>query len=200
MKYQYELHKKEKAYDGFFKFNRFLVSFEKFTGGKVENVWRECNQKGDVVAVIPYDPVRQEIIFVEQFRIGMLVRKEHPWTLEIVAGFMDIDGETAPETAKREVFEETGCEVTQLHPLISYYHSPGGSAGKTHIFIGEVDAHTVQKYTGIIEEGEDICVHRIPVAMVKEKLLNNEINNSTAIISLQRFFMENWIERLAPQH
>ena len=197
MKYQYSVQQKTNAYDGFFKFYRYHVSFEKFRGGFIKNVMRECSKKGDIVAVLPYDPIRQEFLMIEQFRIGMLARDEHPWTLEIVAGFMDIPGETPVQTAQRELKEETSCQALNIFPLIEYYPSPGGSAAKNHLFIATVDTSKAKKFTGIIEEGEDICVHKIALDEIQQKLKAAEINNSTAIIAFQQFFMNGWAAKLS---
>lgn len=196
MQYRYTIHQTEKGYDGFFKINRHTVTFEKFDGGFIENVIRECGRKGDVVAVIPYDPIRQEFLLVEQFRIGMVIRDKHPWTLEIVAGFMDIPGETPLETAKRELIEETGCCAISIHPLIDYYPSPGSSGSKNHVFVAEVNAEQAVLHTGITAEGEDIRVHRIPLAAIQRQTQAGELGTSTAIIAFQQFFMNNWAQRL----
>lgn len=197
MKYQFTVHDSQSVYNGFFKVDRHTISFEKFDGGMIENVWRECSKKGDIVAVLPYDPIRQELLMVEQFRIGMVVRGLHPWTLEIVAGFMDVVGEDAVSAAKRELKEETGCTAKTLHALLDYYPSLGGSASEMHVFIAEIDVSEALQYTGIEAEGEDICVHRFSLAEMRDKLANNEINNATAIIALQQFFMGNWAEKLS---
>ncbi len=197
MQYQYHIENKEKAYRGFFKFDRYTLSIEKFGGGTLENVMRECSRKGDIAAVLPYDPVREEFVLIEQFRIGMLVRGKHPWTLEIVAGFVDVEGEDVPTTAKRELFEETGCTAKALHPLIDYYPSPGGSASKVHVYVAEVDASQALKHTGLTEEGEDICVHRFPLAELRDGVKTQKINNATAVIAFQQFFIDDWPEKLA---
>lgn len=196
MEYQYKIHDKKTAANGFFKSDCYTVSYEKFSGGMINYVDRECGKKGDIVAVIPYDPILKQIILVEQFRIGMMVRGIHPWTLEIVAGFMDIEGEDEIMTAKRELQEETGCTAKALHPLINYYPSPGGSASKVHIFIAEVDANEALEHTGIEAEGEDICVHCIPLDKLKQQFENNDIQNATAIIAFQQFFMHDWEKQL----
>lgn len=196
MKYQYIIHQQEKAYDGFFKINRYQVSFEKFAGGTIDQVIRESSAKGDIVGVLPYDPNKQVFLMVEQFRIGLLVRGLHPWNQEIVAGFMDIPGESPEETARRELKEETGCTAYQLYPLISYYPSPGGSGAKNHVFIAVINSEEALLHTGLTEEGEDICVRHITLNSMKEKLQQGEIDNATAIISLQQFFLENWQEKL----
>lgn len=197
MQYRYTINRTEKGYDGFFKIDRHWVSFEKFDGGFIDNVIRECGRKGDIVGVLPYDPVRQEFLMVEQFRIGMMVRGEHPWTLEIVAGFMDVPGETPLATAKRELLEETGCTAISIHPLIEYYPGPGGSGSKNHVFIAEVNAETAAHHTGITAEGEDIRVHRIPLATIKQQTENGELGTSTAIIAFQQFFIGGWQKRLS---
>ncbi|MBS9778152.1 MAG: NUDIX domain-containing protein [Gammaproteobacteria bacterium] len=196
MKYQYTINDKECAYDGFFKFDRYSVSFEKFNGGFYTDVMRECSKKGDVVSVLPYDPIRKVFLMVEQFRIGMAARKEHPWTVEIVAGFMDIEGESPEQTAKRELEEETGCQAITISPLIEYYPGPGGSAAKNHVFVATIDSTTAHTYTGISEEAEDIRVHQIPLEDMQQRLNNNEIHTSTAIIALQEFFAKDWLTKL----
>ncbi|PIE42406.1 MAG: ADP-ribose pyrophosphatase [Gammaproteobacteria bacterium] len=195
MKYQYTIHHEEIAYDGFFKFNRFDVSFETFTDGAIEHVIRECGRKGDIVAVLPYDPVTQEFLMVEQFRIGPAARGEHPWTLEIVAGFMDIEGESPLQTARRELTEETGCTAKSMHKLISYSPGPGGSAALITIFIAEVDVNEMVKYSGVSEEGEDICVHRLPLEKMREKTYAGQHGNATTSIAYQQFFMNNWVDQ-----
>lgn len=196
MRYQYTMHKKERVYEGFFKFNRHYVTFERFTGGLFENVMRECGCKGDMVSVLPYDPKRQLFLMVEQFRIGMAARQQHPWTLEIVAGFMDVVGESAEQTAKRELYEETGCTAIALYPLIDYYPSPGGSATQNHIFIATVDSAQAKKHTGIAAECEDILVHQIPLTKITKQLRQGQINNATALIAFQQFLLNAWAEKL----
>lgn len=196
MQYQYHVHDQETAYRGFFKFNRYRISFDSFGGGQIENVIRECGVKHDIVAVLPYDPVAEVFLMVEQFRIGMMVRGEHAWTHEIVAGFMDVVGETQLQTAERELFEETGCRAKSLHPMISYYPGPGGSAAKIHVFVAVVDSAEAVDHTGIAEEGEDIRVQKIPLATAKENLLNGTLDNATSLIAFQQFFMHHWLDKL----
>lgn len=197
MQYQYTIHSDEQVYDGFFKFYHYRVSFEKFEGGFLENVSRECGKKGDIVGVLPYDPKTQEFLLVEQFRIGMAIRESHPWTQEIVAGFMDVPGESPADTAKRELTEETGCTAIDIFPLLDFYPSPGGSAAKNHLFIATVNADEALEYTGLLEESEDIRVLRVGIDTLREQLNNGQINNATAIIAFQQFFMNEWDKKLS---
>ncbi len=198
MQYRYTVHHSEKAYDGFFKTYRYIVSFETFAGGMMEHIVRECGNKGDVVGVLPYDPIHREFLMIEQFRIGLVIRGETlPWTREIVAGFMDVPGEDAEATARRELKEETGCDARAIYPLISYLTAPGGSAAKTHLFIAVIDATQASKHTGIAEEGEDIRTHRVALTEMRQKTQGGEIGNSTATIAFQQFFLGDWADKLA---
>ncbi|MPV86836.1 NUDIX domain-containing protein [Ostreibacterium oceani] len=202
MQYQVTLHDTQPCYEGFFKIYAYTVSFDRFTGGQVQQVIRECGKKHDVVAVLPYDPVRGEFLLVEQFRIGMLVRGEHPWTLEIVAGFMDVQGEDEVRTAQRELFEETGCEAQAVYPMTEYYSGPGGSAAKIKVYLATIDATTRREFTGIIEEGEDIRVHTVSVKEMYDAVSEGRLNNATSLIAFQQFFMHDWegkIKQLASQ-
>lgn len=187
MKYQFEVHSHDICYDGFFKFFEYYVSYESFRGGMIENVRRECSKKGDVVAVLPYDPIKKKFIMVEQFRIGLLVRDVSPWNLEIVAGFMDVDGETPEQTAIRETKEETGCDVKSIEKVRSYFPGAGGSAAMIHLYFAEVDSSQIIENTGNLDEGEDIRVHRYNYDKIDEISVDERSQNATAIMALHAF-------------
>ena len=79
--------------------------------------------------MLPYDPVRDEVILIEQFRVGALEAPGGPWLLEIVAGVID-EGESAPPTWRgAESLEEAGREILALEPICDYLSSPGGCSG-----------------------------------------------------------------------
>jgi len=196
VKYHYTLHHQTVAYRGFFSFDRYTVSYEKFSGGYIQQVQRECSCKGDIVAVLPYDPVHKTFLMVEQFRIGMMVRDEHPWNLEIVAGFMDVEGESAIDAAKRELTEETGCQSKQIFPLCQFYPGPGSSASKTYLYLAIVDIEQAKSFTGIALEGEDIRVHRLPLAEIRNQFEKQKINNATSLIAFQHFLLNQWDKKI----
>ena len=85
---------------------------------------RELFERGDAAVVLPYDPLREEIVLVEQFRLGALERAGDPWLLEPVAGIIE-PGEAPPAVARREAAEEAGLELLDLVPIGSYFPSPG---------------------------------------------------------------------------
>lgn len=200
MQYKFKVHSKNKAYQGFFNIDRYEVSYESFQGGEIGPVIRECGGNGDIVAVLAFDPKRRCFLLVEQFRIGMMVRGVHPWTREIIAGFMDVAHENAEMTAKRELLEETGCQALHLLPLVDYYPGSGGSATQNHVFLAIVDSTQKTPFTGILEEGEDIRVTELmldsiwygenPERMLIKRLQAEQVNSATALIAFQSFFSQ----------
>lgn len=197
MDYRFRVLDKQQAYRGFFKLDRYQVDFELFRGGMSGAVMRECSAtSGFVVAGLAFDPARECFVFIEQFRIGAMVAGDNPWQLEIVAGFMDIPGESADDCMQRELEEEIGTRARALHPVQTYFPSPGGSAGQTHLYFAEVDASQTTRHTGLLEEGEDILVHCIPYETAFRWLMQGEIRNATMLVALQAFY----IRHLAGDH
>lgn len=148
MNYRYHIQHSEETYHHFFRVRRYQVAYESFRGGMLENIEREClGGTHHVVAALPYDPERQKIILVEQFRIGAMVAGANPWQYEIVAGFMDADDPSPEASIQRELEEEIGTRALRLEPLMNYLGSPGGSAGRTHLYLAEIDSSRIVPYS-----------------------------------------------------
>ena len=111
-----EIFEKTICFEGFFRLERYRLRHRFFNGDWSPQLVRELFERGHAAAVLPYDPVRDEIILIEQFRVGALSAKDGPWLLEIVAGMIE-SSETAEQVAKRESVEEAGCIITDLIPL-----------------------------------------------------------------------------------
>ncbi len=82
------------------------------SGEKTWEVWR----RGRAAAVLPYDPVADVVVLIEQFRLPALVAGLDPVLVELPAGLCD-DGETPETTARRETREEMGLEVGALRHI-----------------------------------------------------------------------------------
>ncbi len=175
---------KERAFDGFFKIDRYRLSHRLFNGGWSQELQRELFVRGDVSCVLPYDPVTDQVVLLEQFRVGALGHDQTPWLLELVAGIND-EGETPETVVRREGVEEAGIELGELKPICEYLVSPGGTNEKIYLFCGQVDAATAEGIHGLEHEGEDIKVHVIPAKQAFEYVSNGRINNAASIIALQ---------------
>lgn len=185
-----ELRKDTLVYEGFFKVRQLELRHRCFNGSWSPFFVREQVRRRDAAAVLLYDPLLDQIILVEQLRIGPLGAGEgSPWLLEIVAGLIE-DHETAQTTILREAQEEAQCTILKLIYIMDYYNSPGGVAEKTTLFCGIVNAPEKGGYYGILQEHEDIKTHIIPREVAVCALLDGELRSSAStIIALQ------WLER-----
>ena len=177
---------KEKTplYQGFLSVYRYSLQHRLFSGDWSPVIDRELMERGHAVVVIPCDPVTDELVVVEQFRVGALEDENGPWLFEFVAGMFDAD-ESAEEVATRELEEEAGLTAKRLIYATSYYSSPGGTDEKLTIYIAEVDSKSAADFGGLPEEDEDIRVHVIPRDKVIAMLEREEINNAASVIGLQ---------------
>lgn len=189
MNYQFEILDKSIGYRGFFRMEKYRLRHELFAGGWSSEMTRECLERGHAVAVLLYDPDSDQIVLLEQFRIGALEFKGGPWLLEIVAGIIDCPGETVEEVARRETAEEAGCELLDLIPICHYLVSPGGASESITLFCGRINAATVTSdIRGIAAEHEDIRLHVVSRNEALELLHSGRINSAAPIIALQ------WLE------
>jgi ADP-ribose pyrophosphatase len=150
-----EVLERVERYEGFFGLSTFRLRHTLYGGGWSHEISRELFHRGACVAVLPYDPVRQEVLLIEQFRIGALGQKEPPWLTEIVAGGIEA-GETPEDVAFREAGEEAGLALKTLHRIGSFFTSPGGTGERVTLFIGLVEGSLEGGLHGLAEEGEDI--------------------------------------------
>ncbi|RDV27974.1 ADP-ribose diphosphatase [Alteromonas aestuariivivens] len=175
-------------YDGFFKMVHYEFRHKLFAGGWSDLVRREIFERGHAVAVLPYDPIRQEFVLIEQVRIGALATSEYPWLMEVVAGIID-EGETEESVCHREAMEEAGITLTHLTKATSYLASPGGTTERIHIYVACTDATQAEGIHGLDYESEDIRVHRVSEDEALQWLESGRIDNAATIIALQWFFM-----------
>jgi ADP-ribose pyrophosphatase len=173
-------------YKGFFSLTEYRLRHDLFAGGKSPEIRRELLDRGQAAGVLPYDPGRDEVVLIEQFRVGAINSGAGPWLTEIVAGYCD-PGETPEATVVRESLEEAGCTVTDLVPMCRYYSSPASSNEQIHLFIGRTDSTGLGGIHGLAHEGEDIRVHVVSPATVFAWLDNGRIDSAMAIIALQWF-------------
>ena len=189
MKLKYKIINKKNLYSGFFSLNKYEFIHEKHNGEWTSAVEREIFSGAHVSTLLPYDPIKKEIILIQQFRAGALSRYDENYLLEIVAGIVD-EGENPEQTAIRECFEETGCEVKQIHPVQSYFPAPGSSESYYHLYLGEIQAFDGERIKGLEKENEDILVKSFKIDEVRQMLKEKKIMNGLTLIALQWFFLE----------
>jgi ADP-ribose pyrophosphatase len=179
----YEIIKRELLYKGVFRLARYHIRQKKFNGRWSNEYTREVLERYSAAAILPYDPLLDRVILIEQFRIGGLANPQSPWLLEIVAGVYD-DHEHPEAVAIRESNEEAGCKILDIYPICEYFVSPGGSNEYIHLYCGHIDASDAGGIYGLEEEDEDIRAMSIPADEAFTLVQDGTIKTSPAIISL----------------
>lgn len=172
------------VYDGFFQLKTYRLRHTLFAGGWSAPLSRELFLREPAVGVLLYDPWRDEVVLVEQFRIGLLPSGREPWIIELVAGIVE-PGESPREVAQRESLEETGCPVDQLELIADYFTSPGGSCEQFYLYCGRVRADGAGGIFGLPHEGEDIRALVLSFERAIALLAEGRINNAHTLIALQ---------------
>lgn len=172
-------------HEGFFLTRRLQLRHPTFDGGTSPLVTREVFVATDAAIVLPYDPKRDRVLLVEQFRMGPFGRGDvRPWMLEPVAGRLDA-GETPEECARRECEEEAGLTLHGLEKIASHYCTPGCSTEYFHLFVGLCDLPDMEQGLGGVEtENEDIRTHVISFQDAMGLLETGEADNGPLILSL----------------
>jgi ADP-ribose pyrophosphatase len=179
-----EIVEREVVFQGYFRIIRLRLRHELFAGGMSGVITREIFERGQAVAVLPYDAARDEVVLVEQFRVGALDAPGEPWLLEPVAGIID-DGETAAAVARREALEEANLELSDLIDACEYFVSPGGATERCRVFIGRVDTAGAGGVFGLPDEGEDIKVHVLGLEVALGMIGERRLRVASTLVALQ---------------
>lgn len=174
----------EIAYDGHFTLRRLTLQHRCFGGGWSQPLVRELFERGDAVGVLPYNPVDDSLVLIEQFRPGAMRGDDSPWMLELIAGVVE-PGERDEDVVHREAMEEAGCEVSELVPIASMLPSAGACSEQVRLFCGRVTRAAIGGIHGLQDEGEDILVHSVSRAEALQMLAEDRIPNGHTLIALQ---------------
>ncbi|AIA69347.1 ADP-ribose diphosphatase [Pectobacterium atrosepticum] len=179
-----EIIARETLYDGFFSLERYRFRHRLFNGGMSGEVSREILERGHAVVLLPYDPVRDEVVLIEQIRIAAYDTSASPWLFELVAGMIE-PGESHEGVARREAEEEAGLRVGRCRPIINYLASPGGTSERLAVMVGEVDTRMAKGIHGLAEENEDIRVHVVSREQSYQWVEAGIVDNAASVIALQ---------------
>lgn len=151
--------------------------------GSVVRHKREVYDRGNGATVLLYNPNKQSVVLVRQFRVATWVNGNSDGMLiETCAGLLDND---APEVCiRKEAIEETGYQVGEARKVFELYMSPGGVTELIHFFIAEYsEAQRANRGGGV--DDEDIEVLELPFVRALEMVASGEIQDGKAVILLQ---------------
>jgi ADP-ribose pyrophosphatase len=172
------------VWSGHYAMRRLTLQHRRFAGDWSDPLVREVFERGDAVAVLPYDPESDSLVMIEQFRPGAMRGDDSPWMLELIAGVVE-PGESDAEVAHREAMEEAACELSELVPIATVFPSAGACTEQVRLFCGRVSRAEIGGLHGVQDEGEDILVHSIARTDALQMLADNLIPNGHTLIALQ---------------
>lgn len=179
-----EVREKTTPFKGYFQIDRYRLRHRKFDGGWTDEMTREVFERGHAAAVLLFDPERDAVVLIEQFRPGAYAAGVDPWLLEIVAGIIE-EGETPEAVVRREAMEEAGCTVRDLHPVGTFLATPGGSSETVALFCGRTDSRGAGGVHGLDHEQEDIRVLVLSRREALDRLAAGGVTNMPAVVALQ---------------
>ncbi|WEZ83863.1 NUDIX domain-containing protein [Rhizobium sp. 32-5/1] len=154
------------------------------SNGVTKKLKREVYDRGNGATILLYDPKRESVILVRQFRMPTHLNGHSGWLLETPAGLLD--GDHPAEAIRREVMEETGYLVTDVRPLFQAFMSPGAVTETIHFFAAIIDAtQRVEEGGGAAHEDEDIEVMEVSLVDAMDMIGSGEICDAKTIMLLQ---------------
>jgi len=175
------------VYRGFFRIDHFLLHHRLFAGGWSAELSREVFLRHDAAGILLYDPQRDELVLIEQFRLAAHLAGFAAWQLEIVAGIIET-GESTADVARREAQEEAGLPIIgDLVPIHRFLTSPGGSTETVDLFCGRVGASNAGGIHGLADESEDIRVVVMSSAAALARVAEGTIDNGFTLLALHWF-------------
>ena len=175
--------KRETLFQGFYRLDKLYLTHRQFAGGTGPVITRELFVRPPAVGVLIYDPATDEVLLIEQFRVGAL-DDVHPWQMEIVAGLIE-QGELPEEVVRREAMEEAGIALDRVERVMEFLPSPGGSDERFTLYVASADLTQAGGIHGLPEEGEDIRVNVMSVNQALTAVERGRINNAPCILALQ---------------
>ncbi|MCW2570603.1 MAG: hydrolase [Frankiales bacterium] len=169
MPHDYQVLASERVYDGkVISLRRDELSMPGDTAA-----WRDVVEHPGAVAVVALDE-SDCVVVVRQYRHPV-----HRFLDELPAGVLDIAGEPALETARRELAEEAGLGADQWHVLVDLLTSPGMSDEASRIYLAR-GLHDVHRDVQEHEEAE-MTSERVPLDALVRGVLAGIYENSLLV-------------------
>lgn len=171
------------VWQGHYAMRRLTLQHRRFDGGWSEPIMREVFERGDAVGVLPFDPITDSLVLIEQIRPGAIRGNDSPWMLELIAGVVE-EGENDIDVVNREAMEEAECEISALEPIATVFPSAGACSEQVRLFCGRVESASIGGMHGLEDEGEDILVHSVSRQDAMRLLAENRVPNGHTLIAL----------------
>ncbi len=190
-----EIKSRTRSYSDFYALDDIVLRHERFDGSMSDPLDRAVLIGADVAIVLPYDPVRDRVLLVEQIRLGPIGRGDRVlWQMEAIAGRID-PGETPEGAARRETMEEAGLALGALEKIAETYPTPGTSTEFYFMYLGLCDLPEDASGSGGLEsENEDIRSHVMSFDALMQRVMAFDVANTP--LALSAYYLSHHRERL----
>jgi ADP-ribose pyrophosphatase len=141
----------------------------------------------DAVTLLPYDPVRDYAMVIEQWRFGPHMRgAQNCWSLEPIAGRID-PGEAPEDAAIREAQEEARLTLhaSDLRFVARSYPSPGAISEHLYSYVALCDLPDgITGIAGLEAEAEDIRSHLVRFEELLDLARTGEAQNTPLLMTI----------------
>lgn len=152
--------------------------------GSWERQDREVYDRGDSVAVLPFDPARNTVLLLRQFRLAAALNDDGGALIEACAGA--VEDESVDATVHREALEELGYRLHEVRQAFMAYSSPGSMTERVYCHTARyTPADKVEDGGGRADEGEDIEVLEMPLDDAFSMIASGGIIDAKTILLLQ---------------
>ncbi|MDR3534416.1 MAG: NUDIX domain-containing protein [Rhodopila sp.] len=160
----------------------------RFDGAMSETRTWELWRRGHASALIPYDPVADVVVLIEQFRFPALAAGIDPTLVELPAGLCEPNEDPA-DTIRREMGEEMHMEADRIERIGGFMLTPGGADEFCYLYAGRVAAPPVDRdgiagHGGEAVESEDIRVRVWPADKAIEAAFAGQFPNVITALGL----------------
>ncbi len=172
----------------------------RFDGAMSDTRTWELWRRGHASALLPYDPLNDTVVLIEQFRFPALASGADPVLTELPAGLCE-EGEDPVATIRREMREEMNLEADRIERIGGFLLTAGGADEFCHLYAGRVtapaaDGEGIAGYGGEASEGEDIRVRVWDAGDAIQAAFAGLFANSITVIGL--FWLasrRDWLKR-----
>lgn len=173
----------ETIWDGWSRLTNTTLDYRR-RDGSVQRLKREVYDHGNAAAMLLFNPARDTVLLVRQYRYPVEINGDNPDVLEVCAGLLD--GEQPEIAAVREALEETGHEPRNIRFVCDVYASPGSVTEMVSLFLGEYDETTFRhEGGGLVEEGEEIELVELKLDDALAMIPDGRIIDAKTVILLQ---------------
>ena len=156
---------------------------------KKDNTWetqtRESYDRGNGAAILLYNKDNKTIILTRQFRMPTFLNgNENGMMIEVCAGVLD--QQNAEDCIRKEIEEETGYSIKDVHKIFEVYMSPGSVTEIVYFFVGEYSQDMKSSDGGgLADEQENIEVLEMLFDKAYGMIASGEIKDAKTIMLLQ---------------